>query len=308
MVVTGKGGTGKTTLAAAVARAASRTGARVALIETGPDEQAPSLLGHPAEVGYQGAELAPGLWALRVDPFEALQEYLRLEFPGGGIAGRLLSNAAFRGWLEAVPGWRALITLGKIWHLEQQEEGGRKRFDLLVVDAPATGHGLTFLDVPRVVASAVREGPLGKHAASVEALVRDPARTLVLPATLLEETPTRETLELVARLRQTLGAQIEFIAANAVETDPLADWPGLERSLSAIDAMPAARGIAACAGHLRARAEMQQRQLEKLRSGTALPVALLPRLSGGIRHPEDLDLIGETLVHFDPASPDEARA
>ena len=307
-MVTGKGGTGKTTLAAAIARAASRAGARVGLVETGPDEQAPALLGRRTPVGYRGAELGPGLWALRIDPFEALQEYLKLEFPGGGIAGRILSNRALRGWLEAVPGWRALITLGKIWHLEQQTDAGRRRFDLLVVDAPATGHGLTFLDVPRVVASAVREGPLRKHAVSVEGLVRDPARTLILPVTLLEETPTRETLELVARIRESVGAQIDFVAANAVEPDPLADWPDLEASLARLERPAAARGIAACAAHLRSRAEMQQGQLERLRSTSALPVALLPRVHGGIRQPEDLDAIGAALLAFDPAAPDQTGA
>jgi anion-transporting ArsA/GET3 family ATPase len=103
---------------------------------------------------------------MRIDPYEALAEYLGLQIGLRGVVRRVFGNRAFRQLMDASPGWRELITLGKIWHLEQMKEAnGKPRFDLIVVDAPATGHGLTFLDVPRVVGSAVRAGPLRRHAA-----------------------------------------------------------------------------------------------------------------------------------------------
>ena len=301
VIVTGKGGTGKTTVAASLAWAAAERGLRVVLVETGRDEHAPRLLGAPGPAGYPGREVRAGLHVLRVDPFEALTEYLELELPLPGLARRLISNDSFRAWMEAAPGWRELITLGKVWHLEQQTEGGRPRFDWIVVDAPATGHGLTFLDVPRVVGSAVRAGPLRRHAAAVETLVRDPKRTVVLPVTLAEELPTAETLELVARLRGELGLTVDHVVANAIEPDPLRDWPALEHALESLPAElpgggPSPHSIAACARHLRARSALQRTQLDRLRKESGLPVVTLPRIPTGVSGPSDLARLAAAML------------
>ncbi|MEB3329530.1 MAG: hypothetical protein VKQ33_09895, partial [Candidatus Sericytochromatia bacterium] len=101
--------------------------------------------------------------------------------------------------------------------------GQQGRFDLLVVDAPATGHGITFLDVPRVVVSAVRAGPLRRHAGWVEEMVRHPDETLLLPVALAEELPARETAELVARLRDDVGIAMDRVVVNAVARSPVPD-------------------------------------------------------------------------------------
>ena len=131
------------------------------------------------------------------------------------------------------------MTLGKVWHLEQAREGGRPRFDLLVVDAPATGHGLTFLDVPRVVVSAIRSGPLRRHARWVEELVRDPERTLLLPVALGEELPARETAELVTRLREQVGVALDRVVVNAMQPAPFPpELPDLDRRLAALPETP----------------------------------------------------------------------
>ena len=220
VVITGKGGTGKTTVAAALALAAAEAGRTVLAAEVGLDEHLPRLLDpDAAPVGYAGRDLAPGLHAMRIDPYEALAEYLGLQLGLRGIVRRVLENRAFRQLMDASPGWRELITLGKIWHLEQmRDDRGRPRFDLIVVDAPATGHGLTFLDVPRVVGSAVRTGPLRRHASWVEGMIRDPERTALLPVALAEELPARETAELVARLRDEVGVAVDRVVVNALRS------------------------------------------------------------------------------------------
>ena len=300
LIVTGKGGTGKTTVAASLAWAAAERGLRVVLAETGRDAHGSVLLGAPAPVDYAGAEVRPGLHAMRLDPFAALAEFLELELPVPGLARRLLEQAAFRTWMEAAPGWRELITLGKVWHLERQQEDGRPRFDCIVVDAPATGHGLTFLDVPRVVVSAVRAGPLRRHAAAVEELVQDPTRTLVVPVCLPEDLPTTETLELVARLRAERGLAIDRIVLNGIERDPTARFPTLPDVLEALPAeladAPAPHDLAACARHLRARCAMQEGQRARLAEGTGLPLVALPRLGAGIRGAHDLAALAEALI------------
>jgi hypothetical protein len=305
IVVTGKGGTGKTTVAAAVALAAATRGKRVLVAEVGLDEHLPALLDPKAPlVGYRGRSLRPGLVAMRIDPYEALTEYLGLQIGLAGLVRRVLDNRAFRQLMDAAPGWRELITLGKVWHLEQQRDARDAiRFDLIVIDAPATGHGLTFLDVPRVVGSAVRTGPLRRHAGWVEEMIRDPRRTLLLPVTLAEELPARETAELVARLRGDIGVTVDRVVVNAVAPDPFpAAVPDLDARLARLPAAlplpgtPPPAVLAACAAHLRGRHLLNERWSKEIAETTRLPLVSLPRLRDGARGAVALAALGDALA------------
>lgn len=305
VVITGKGGTGKTTVAAALALVGAEAGRNVLAAEVGLDEHLPQLLDPGASpVGYAGRDIAPRLHAMRIDPYEALVEYLGLQIGLRGVVRRVFENRAFRQLMDASPGWRELITLGKIWHLEQMRDArGAARFDLIVVDAPATGHGLTFLDVPRVVGSAVRTGPLRRHASWVEEMIRDPARTILLPVALGEELPARETAELVARLRDAVGVAVDRVVVNALGADPFpATVPDLDARLAALDpslaipGAPAPPALAACAAHLRGRFELNRHWTAVIADATALPVVGLPRLADGARGPEALRKLGRALL------------
>ncbi|MCP3982794.1 MAG: ArsA family ATPase [bacterium] len=301
IVVTGKGGTGKTTVTAALAWGAASRGLRVCVVETGRDEEVPGLFGEAEPpVGYEGRWLDCGANVMKMEPYAALAEYLQLQLRIPGLVTRLLDQPSFHALLDAAPGWRELITLGKVWHLLQPPQSSDDHIDLLIVDAPATGHGLTFLDVPRVVVSAVRAGPLQRHASWVEDMVRDPTRTLLLPVTLPEELPVRETLELVARARAEVGIAIDRVVINATEPDPLPpELPDLAQRLAALPTspvgLPAPSTLAHCVAHRHARASLQREAIAELRAGTDLPFVALPRLDIDADGPAALNTLATAL-------------
>lgn len=281
IVVTGKGGTGKSCLAAALADAACRAGKRVVLAETGTTESVAAYFEpNPAPVGYAGRELRPNLHALRIDPNEALAEYLGLQIGLRRLAERALQTETFQQLLEAVPGWRELIVLGKVWHLEQKRDASKRPiYDLIIVDAPATGHGLTFLDVPRVVQQAVRAGPLSRHAGWVESLIHDRERTLLLPVTLPEELPILETKELVERARSDIDIAVDRVVVNAMprarnrDLTPILDEVPDDLPLESLPSIPVLRDLI---GHVERRDDMAFRERARVSELCDLPIVDLP--------------------------------
>ena len=306
VIVTGKGGTGKTTVSAALALAAARAGLRTLVAEVGPDEQIPRLLNPRApEAGYAGCAILPGLRAMRIDPFEALAEYLGLQLGVPAIVDAVVRNSAFRQLMTAAPGWRELITLGKIWHLAQLESEAPpgRLFDFIVVDAPATGHGVAFLDVPRVVVSAVRTGPLHAHAERVEQMLEDSDHTLVLPVALAEELPAREIAELTGRVRDEMGISIDRVIVNAVVGPPFpAEIWDLDEVLARLDgnlalgALPPPRVLTRCARYLRSRHELNRRFTAEIQHSTGLPIVELPRIPDGIQGPDQISSLASALL------------
>ncbi len=317
VIVTGKGGTGKTTVSAALALAAAERGLSVLIAEVGLFEQVPALLlGHGAPpVGYEGRELRPRLRAMRIDPFSAVAEYLGLQIGSPRLVERTLRSRGLRQLMEGAPGWRELITLGKTWQLEQMRlADGRPRYDLIVMDAPATGHGLSFLDVPHVVRSAVRSGPLARNAERVETLMSDPDRTLVLPVSLAEELPAQETAELVERVRDDLGLWMDRVVVNAVAGPPPGDDPerlaGILRSLPsdvALGRLPPPGAIARAVDHLAARQRLNARYVDEIARRTGLPTLSLPVVAGGVTGPEALRRLAGPLLEAPAGVGDDRR-
>ncbi len=304
LIVMGKGGTGKTTIAAALGTLAARHGAETAVIEVSEASALRSLLASDLELPAeqrQPVEIAPHLYLMCIAPKVALQEYLELRVPVRRLARAIIHNPAFEAFLDAAPGWRELITLGKIWHLEQQTRAGRPRYDLLIVDAPATGHGLSLLSVPSVVLDSVRLGPLRRHTDSVWKLLRDPERTLLLPVSQPEELPVKETLELYEQLRA-LGLRAGAPIANCVESSPaIAD---VDLVLDALSEIPAGSSVSrlsepsALAGAVRhrlLRARLQRQFIEKLRLGCGSPPLELPYLAEAIAGPEGVGRLADAL-------------
>ena len=264
LVVTGKGGAGKTTLAVALGLAAARHGKRVVLCEVAGTERI--------------SRLAPELTTVSVDPDEAKREWLRYQLKSRTLAGVLGGSSLFQYLTAAAPGLTELVTIGKVWDLAQLEpRAGGPAFDLAIVDAPATGHGLAMLRAPSTYANIARVGPVGRHAERIDSFLRDSRQTGVLAVALPEEMPVNETVEFERALDRELGMAIDAILVNAVHPVRFRP-PDVARIREADGDRPVTRAAlnAALSEHTRARAE--HGQVRRLRRAATASVTTLPRI------------------------------
>src|SRR6478609_1720226 len=220
LYVTGKGGVGKTTVAAALGLAAARTGRRTIVCEVAEQDRMSRAFARHGVRPEMEIELAQDLWAVTIDPQRALEEWLAKQL-GGGPALRLLGHShAFQYFVAAAPGAKELITIAKIWELAQAQRWDRhnRSYDLVVVDAPASGHGIGMLTTPRTFAEIARVGPIRRQAYKVSEMLADPERTGYVAVALPEEMPVNETIELEDKVRRAVGLGLDLIVVNAM-------WP-----------------------------------------------------------------------------------
>ncbi len=225
IVVTGKGGVGKTTVSAAVGLLAARRGLRTIVVEvTGASARnganatggLPALLGR-AEPPAHGVEteLADGLWGLSIDPDRVLAEWLRAL--GGRVSARVLtSSSAFQYLVAAAPGAREMLSMVKVWELAERRRSSERAgdYDLVVLDAPATGHALAMLRSPRTFSAIARVGPVARQSQQVRELLEDPARSAYLAVAQATEMAVTETLELSDSLRRELSCELHAMVVN----------------------------------------------------------------------------------------------
>ncbi|MEQ8858646.1 MAG: ArsA-related P-loop ATPase [Pseudomonadales bacterium] len=207
VIVSGKGGVGKSVLAAAVARRSVEAGRRTVLVTLDTRDDTHPLLDVPLR--YDPQPTAHGFFVSRVDAFQAVAEYARRMLPFGAMYEAFFNGRAFHDFAAAAPGFEELMCLGKLYNLAVETD-----FDRVVFDAPSTGHLRDLLTVPGVTQRAVRVGPLNHNARKIEDLLLDPDRTQVLVATLAEEMPVREALEIVALCRDELRMGVGTILVN----------------------------------------------------------------------------------------------
>jgi anion-transporting ArsA/GET3 family ATPase len=217
LFVSGKGGVGKTTIAASLALSAARTGKKVCVVEMDQKGSLTQIFGR-SHAGYEPSEIFPDVWAISVAAEEALIEYLDVQYHMKRIS-KAFSGVHFIDYITtAAPGLKDILVLGKIWYLERGRAGGgsKQDFDLIVVDAPAAGHMLTFLSAPAGLSDAVRMGPVRRQAEWLLEMLQDPARSRAHLVTLAEEMPVSETLESAGALRDRIGIEVWPIFANGV--------------------------------------------------------------------------------------------
>ncbi len=280
VVVTGKGGVGKTTVAVALGAALADAGRRVLVLEVDPRENAHRMLGVPPS-GGEVIIVRPRLLLQNLRPRDVLDQLVREQVRIGPVVRRILSSEVYRHFAEGAPGFKELAILGHALRIVRGLErvatspGARRGrtppagadVDVVVLDAPATGHGLSLLLAPRLTAATVGQGPFGRMAGEVAAMVDDPARTAVVIAAAAEEIPMHEALESLARLRTELGREAQAVVINGL----FPAVPGTARAKAAFDDP---------AGRLwRDRRRVQERELARLDAAWRGPRVDLPLLA-----------------------------
>lgn len=261
IVVTGKGGVGKSTISAALGLVAARRGQRAVVAEVGGRADTVRLLA--------GRDVAQ----LTITPGEAKDEYLRDQLPGP-LAEVLTRSGTFAAFVEATPGMAEMLTIGKVWELLRghRRDPHAEAYDVVVLDAPASGHGLALLGAPRTFADAAMVGPIHRQASTIDAVIGDPRRTAVVAVTLPEEMPVNETVELRAALRERIGLELSLVVANGIWPDRITAAEA--RTLEALGEPHDSPVGAALWAHDRARA--QRNQLRRLRAGLDTPPLRVP--------------------------------
>jgi anion-transporting ArsA/GET3 family ATPase len=227
-----------------------------AFLDDGPPPQ------HFVEV-----ELAPGLFTISIDPQHAMDEYLRVKV--GALGHALSSSRLFQAFAMATPGMRELLSIGKVWELAQLQRRTRDAapYDLVIVDAPATGHGVGVLKTPRTFAEIARVGPIAHQAGHIAATIADRDFTAIVAVATPEEMPVSETLALRDALAQE-ELELGLTVVNAVYPSRF-DEAQIERVRQAVAQArePVTRGALSAAVSEHARAQTQRRQLLRLSDG-----------------------------------------
>ena len=221
IMLSGKGGVGRTTVAAVIARAAAAAGKRVLLAEATSADWLARLFGRREPLGPRIETLAPGIDAVNMTPDDALREYGTLVLHSELVTRALFDNRAVRGFLGAIPGLDAYAVLGKAWWHTTEMVAGRPRYDLVLFDGPATGHATLMLKIPQAILDAMPKGPLAKDARAIRDLLCDATRSALMIVTLAEELPAREARELAGAVRGALEMPLAPLLVNAVPTDAL---------------------------------------------------------------------------------------
>ena len=297
VIVAGKGGVGKTTVTATLAVAAARTGLRVLIVEVEGKSGLATAFNRPA-LGYEEQDLAPGIRGRTLTPDAALRDWLE----GSGfkrISKRLVQTGALDIIATAVPGMKDILVLGKVKSLEQSGTA-----DLIIVDAPAAGHALTFLTSARGLLDAVAVGPVRKQASDVVEMLSDPARCQVLLVTLPEETPVNEAVDTAFAIEDRVGVHLGPVVVNACYpqlalTADSATAAAAQADAELVDVFVSdheAADLAAAAAFRTERTAIQLAQADRLAAALPLPQIRLPFVFTSEIGPHEIEQLADAFT------------
>lgn len=319
ILVVGKGGVGRSTVAAAVASACARRGRRTLLYEANANDRFGHFFGAPP-VGTEIVPLARDLYAVNTSPAAAMEEYGMMILRFRPVYKMVFENRVSRYFLRAIPGLDDYSIIGKAWYHTTETERGKALWDTVVFDMPASGHSLSMLRLPRVILETVPEGPLTRDARTLRELLLDARRTAVILVTLAEEMPVNESRELTAALDRELGMRVSHVVINQVYPQRFEDGSLPARVLDVLDTprgpgpaglgadlgLPAAgaagardqRDVAALIAHsqlARGRRRLNERYIAELERSLAAPHSQLPYLFVPSIGPAEIQALSRTL-------------
>ena len=285
--VTGKGGVGKTTVAGALGIAAARRGRRTIVCEVAQQHRLADTFGVKAD-RYEEVQLDENLWMLSIHPEQAMREYLQDQV-GSRLYRLMFESRIFQYLAAATPGMRELLTIGKVWDLTQDvRRTGHVTYDLVILDAPASGHGLGMLKTPRTFRDVARVGPISRQAGRIDEFLTDGETSGVVTVATAEEMPVNETLEFVGRLRDEMG-----MAPDAVVVNGLYPHRFTAAEVKRIEALNGSHPALAAALSEHRRVQHQRHQLRRLRRD--VPCVTLPFLFEADLHRDALEFLAEEL-------------
>ncbi len=314
LIISGKGGVGKTTISAALGMMAARHGLRVLVAEVEGKNAISHLLGVPP-LTSEPREVRPGLWAMHVSPEEALREYFEVQFHAKRVARPLVASQLVYFVTHAAPGLRDILMLGKIWY----QVARKGEFDMALLDTPAAGHAVSMLRSPEGFLEAVQVGTLANQAKRVSDWLHDPEQVAIHLVSLAEETPVKETLETARLMEERVHMHVDCVHVNMLYP-PFAEDPALN---AALDRMKTPRGLRprakgtevlsddraqalfACGEFYRDRRAMQQEHRGRLVEGLggSASVVDLPFLFGDGFAGKELDLLADVIEEQASATP-----
>ncbi|HEX7186282.1 MAG TPA: ArsA family ATPase [Thermoanaerobaculia bacterium] len=263
LVVTGKGGVGKTAVSATLGRALSEKGRRVLVVEVDPRENVYQMLGIPPSGGDIVAA-GPRLWVQNLKPRQVLDAVVRERLGLELLTRRVLSSSVYQHFAEGAPGLTELAILGHAFRLIRGIEKGAPELDMIVLDAPATGHGVRLLSSPLLVTDVIRNGPFAEMAGELARFISDPERCGVVAVTQAEEMPVQEVLELRTALRQQVKRDPEALVVNGLYPPPPPEGGSPDNDLVSL---------------WRRRRRLNERELDRLREEWEGPRVELPQLA-----------------------------
>jgi anion-transporting ArsA/GET3 family ATPase len=292
VIVAGKGGVGKTTVSAALASMAARSGMSVLVAEVEGKHGIAAAFGAPA-LEYGEKELSPGIRARTLTPDEALLEYLN-DHGLRRISKRLTRHGAVDVVATAAPGIKDILLLGKVKQIEARGDA-----DLVILDAPAAGHAVTALLSARSLLDTVSVGPIRDQAEEVLAMLTDPTRSRVMLVTLPEETPVNEVVETAFALEDKVGVDLAPVVVNGLypHLDGLDVDPEKAATRAGVTLTPAeASALRAAARFRAARQELQEEQLDRLAQALPLPQLHVPWLFTARIGAAHIDVLADALA------------
>ena len=305
IIVTGKGGVGKTVVSAALASLAAARGRETLLIEMVPHPKAPPLFGVEAP-GYEPVEISERLHLCRLTPSECLEEIAVMRLKLRALYRLVFKHRTVAAFMSFMPGMDELLVLGKVVYVANrgQHRKARHPFDLVVVDGPPTGEAIAMLRLPGTIRRVVKAGPLARDVGIMEDLLTDPNRTATAVITIPEELPANEALELIGELKSLDMHSGGTLFVNRMTPDffDLRSRVALQRFHRAARATGTCRDPGALAQlkvhrHLKNRRDRERTELDRLRRGARIPLVELPEIPSGAFGPDELALMVRHLTH-----------